>query len=390
MLRQANYSSTGLHICLNVFFLLILWSCKTTEHKVEERTFPVTIAEVQQRDVPMYIESIGNVYSLQIVQIRPQVGGIVVNAFVEQGQYVKKGDPLYQIDPRPFKDNLDVSKATLAKDTASLKFAQIRVERYSDLVKKDYFSKLNFDQYTTEVDAAKGQVSIDEANIALAELNLEWTTVTSPIDGKISQFNIDPGNLVAANDPTALTDVRQITPADIRFNITQKDFVAVQKAKEEGSLKFEVILPQKVDQPRTGQIYFIDNHLDLSTGTILIKGAVDNQDEQFWPGEFVRVRLNLGTYSNALLVPEEAIQEGQTGPFVYAYIPETGRVDYRQVVKGERVGQQVVIKKGVKPSEKVVTKGQVNLRPGSKVSLIDATNAGINKKQDSTPHYKPN
>lgn len=384
MARQGKNKLKHFKICLSGFILIWLLGCKKDNHKIEERFFPVTIAEVQQRDVPISIEAIGNVYSLQIVQLRPQVGGIITKAFVEQGQYVKKDDPLYQIDPRPYKDNLDVSKATLAKDTASLKFAQIRVERYSDLVKKDYFSKLNFDQYTTEVDAAKGQVQIDEANVALAELNLEWSTVLSPIDGKISQFNIDPGNLVVANDPTALTDIRQITPADIRFNITQKDFIAVQKAKQEGSLKFEVILPQKVDQPRTGQIYFIDNHLDLSTGTILIKGTVDNEDEQFWPGEFIRVRLNLGTYPKALLVPEEAVQVGQTGSFVYVYLPDTGRVEYRSVVKGEKVGQEVIIMNGIQRNEKVVTKGQVNLRNGSKVSLPEAAKTDDAKNKRSS------
>jgi multidrug efflux system membrane fusion protein len=381
MSRQINCGMICLHICLNVFFLISLWGCKRTVPKPQERVFPVTISQVEKRDVPIFIESIGNVYSLQTVQLRPQVGGIITEAFVEQGQYVKKGDPLYQIDPRPFKDNLDMAKATLEKDTASLKFAQIRVDRYSNLVKKDYFSKLNFDQYTTEVDAAKAQVMIDEANVALAELNLEWSTITSSIDGKISQNNIDPGNLVVANDPTALTDIRQMTPADIRFNIPQKDFIAVQKAKEENNLKFEAILSQRADQTRIGEIYFIDNHLDLSTGTILIKGLVDNQDERFWPGEFVRVRLNLGIYPKALLVPEEAIQVGQDGPFVYVYIPETSRVEYRPVVKGEKVEKQVVIEKGIHSSDKIVIKGQVNLRPGSKVFIADQANAQSSSKE---------
>ncbi|MBA3816760.1 MAG: efflux RND transporter periplasmic adaptor subunit [Parachlamydiaceae bacterium] len=374
MMRKVNSYVIRLHIYLCIFFLFTLGGCKSIKPQPEERAYPVTIAAVEQRDVSISIESIGNVFSLQIVQIRPQVGGVITHAYVEQGQYVKKDDPLYQIEARPFKDRLDVAKATLTKDTASLKFAQIRVERYSDLVKKDYFSKLNFDQYTTEVEAAKGQKMIDEANVALAELDLEWTTIMSPIEGKISQFNVDPGNLVVANDPKALTDIRQITPADIRFNLTQKDFIAVQKAKDEGTLKFEVFLPQKVEEPRSGQIYFIDNHFDLSTGTILIKGSVENNDELFWPGEFVRVRLNLGTISKASLVPEEAVQVGQDGPFVYVYIPEKERVEYRLITKGEKVGQQVVIEKGITSAEKVVTKGQVNLRPGSKVKIITSTN----------------
>lgn len=357
-----------------VFLMLLIQGCSSDKGDTKERVYPVVITEALQREVPVFIEVIGNVYSLQVVQIRPQVGGIIEKAFVKQGQYVKQGDPLYQIDPRYYQDALNVAKATLLKDTATLKFAEIRVTRYSDLVKKDYFSKLNFDQFTTEVDAAKGQVSIDEANIALAELNLEWTTPVSPIDGKISQYNIDPGNLVIANDPNALTDIRQITPADIRFNITQNNFVDVQKSMKEGLLKFQVVLPQEQGEPREGKIYFIDNHLDLSTGTILIKGTVDNEDEFFWPGEFVRVRLQLRTIPDAVVVPEQALQIGQDGAFVFIYNPGSSQVEFRPVTKGERVNDLIVIKKGIKPGEKVVLKGQVNLRPGSKVMIADSGN----------------
>lgn len=354
-----------------LFVLLTIQGCTSNSHHPDERAYPVEIAESIQRDVPIFIEVIGNVNALQVVQIRPQVGGIIEKAFVKEGQYVKQGDPLYQIDPRYYQDALNVAKATLQKDKAALEFAQIRVTRYSDLVKQDYFSKLNFDQFASEVDAAKGQVAIDEANIALAELNLEWTTPVSPIDGKISQFNIDTGNLVTANDPNAITDIRQITPAEIRFYIPQKNFIDVQKSMKEGLLRFQVVLPQESSQPREGKIFFIDNHLDLSTGTILIKGTVDNDDELFWPGEFVHVKLQLRTHPTAILVPEESVQIGQDGSYVYVYNSETSRVEYRPVVKGEKIDRLVMIEKGMHAGEKVVLKGQVNLRPGSKVFLVE-------------------
>lgn len=355
-----------------IVFTCSLLGCSSPPQK-PETVLPVTIGDVVVEDVPITIEVIGNVYSLQTVQVRPQVGGVVTEAYVKQGQYVKKGDPLYQIDPRPYQAALEQAKAALIKDIAALTFAELRVARYADLTKEDYFAKINYEQFQTDAQASKGQVLSDEANVALAELNLEWSKPVSPIDGKISQYLIDPGNIVIANDLNALTDIRQITPADIRFNVTQKDFVEVQKALKNGLLKFEAIMPQYPELPREGKIYFVDNHIDLNTGTVLLKGTVTNEDEMFWPGEFVRVRLYLRVEPNALLVSEEAVQIGQEGPFLYVYDPVTSKVEYRKVVKGEKWNRMFIIEDGIKPGEKVVLKGQVNLRPGSKVFIADAS-----------------
>lgn len=353
---------------------IILMACLLTAcsggQKKEERAVPVKLGDAVERNVPIYIEAIGNVYSLQTVQVRPQVTGIVVEAYVKQGQYVKKGDPLYLIDPRPYQAALDKAKATLIKDVATMQFNEIRVERYKQLTKEEYYSKVNFEQFQSEAEASKGQIISDQADIDTATLYLEWTKPCSPIDGKISQYNIDPGNLVVANDPNFLTDIRQIDPADIRFTINQKEFVEVQKAMKAGSLKFLVILPQDPDKPREGQIYFIDNHVDLATGTILLKGTVANKDEMFWPGEYIRVRLVLREEPHAVLVPEEALRIGQDGPYVYVFQEATSTVDYRLVVKGETIDHMVLIEKGVKAGEKVVISGQLNLRPGVKVTIV--------------------
>lgn len=351
---------------------LFLGACSSQEKKKQEKIVSVMIEKAIEKDVPIYLEKIGNVYSLRTVQIRPQVSGIVTEAYVKQGQYVKVGDPLYQIDPRPYQAALDKAKAALLKDTASLNIAEIVVERNKNLVEKDFVSKLNFDTYKSNVNSAEGQVQSDQADIDVAQINLEWTMPTSPIDGKISQYNIDPGNLVVANDVNALTDIRQITPADIRFNITQADFIGVQKAMRDKTLKFEVILPQEKDQPREGTIYFVDNHVDPTTGTILLKGTVPNEDEFLWPGEFIRVRLQLRMHPKAVLVPELALAMGQDGPYVYVYHPDTSTVEYRKVVKGITTNGMVLIESGVNADEEVVIKGQINLLPGSKVKVIEA------------------
>jgi multidrug efflux system membrane fusion protein len=346
-----------------------LCSCSSPPPAKHDKKFPVAITEVTAQDVVIFIEAIGNVYSPQTVQVRPQVGGIIKEAYVKQGQYVKKGDPLYLIDPRPYQANLDLALAALKKDQAQLKFDVTRVNRYTELVKKDFFAKINFEQFLANVEIDEALIKGDKANIALAELNLEWCKPTSPIDGKLSQYLIYPGNLVIVDDPNALTDIRVISPIDIQFTINQNDFVTVQQSMRKGDLRFTASLPQDPKNPREGIVYFVDNHIDLSTGTILLKGSIDNEDEFFWPGEFARVRLETSVRPNAIVVAEEAIAAGQTGPYVYVYHSETSSVEYRPVVTGERIGKLVLIEEGLTAGEKVIAKGQLNLRPGSKVFI---------------------
>lgn len=352
---------------------ILFFTCCTNVPPPKEPIFPVTLGDVVVKDLPIYIQSVGNVFSLTTVQIRPQVAGVVKEAYVKEGQYVKKGDPLYLIDPRPYQAVLDEAKATLLKDQAALEFAEIRLVRYADLVKKDFFAKINYEEFTTTAESAKAQVLSDIAAVELAKLNLDWCTPVSTLTGKVSQYNIYPGNLVTAYDPNFLIDIRQIDPIDIRFTVNQKDFVRVQEAERAGALKFDASLPHGEDHPREGLVYFVDNHIDLGTGTILLKGSLPNADELLWPGEFVRVRLLLKVIPNALLVPEEAVQMGQEGPFIYVFQPETSRVEYRKVIKGQTSDNFTQIEKGIKAGEKVVLKGQVNLRPGVKVSLVEET-----------------
>ncbi len=353
------------------FFILLLavTSCGRGDKAPPERSYPVAIGEAIEADVPIYIEAIGSVQSPLEIQIRPQVTGILKTTYVQEGQYVRAGDPLYLIDPRPYQAALDRAKAALLKDEAALEYAKITLERYKEVANKDYISKLNYEQYQANVQAAEGQVLSDKADIEAAELNVEWCRPVSPVTGKISQSIIDIGNLVVANDPNFITDVRQIEPIQVFFNIPQRDFVRVQDAQKSGTLKFLAILPQHSDRPREGEIFFVDNHIDQTTGTVLLKGQAKNDDEFLWPGEYVQVKLQLKTQKNAILVPEEAVQIGQEGPFVYLYDANTSTVEYRKVTKGPKLNHSIVIDAGVKKGDKVITKGTVNLRPGSKVYL---------------------
>lgn len=352
-----------------LLFGLFFTACTTSYPPTKKEPQPVVVADVIQKDVPLYIDTIGNVHSYQIVQIRPQVTGIIEKAYVKEGQTIKVGDPLYQIDPRPYQAALQKAKAALIKDEATLKFNQEKVERYKDVVQKDFLSVLEYHQFVSLVETTQGQIISDKADIALAELNLEWTTPKSPIDGKISLFNIDPGNLVLANDPNAIANIRTIHPANIRFYLSQKEFFSVQVLPENPT-QFEVFLPQDPTNPRKGKITFIDNHINPNNGTILFEGLVPNEDEIFWPGEYVKVRLLLREIPNAILVPEEAIKIGQNGPYVFVYNSKDSTVDLRPIIKGNQIDQMVIIEKGLSFGEKVVTKGQINLHPRDSVYLI--------------------
>lgn len=360
-----------LRIVFFLFFGTITLNCSRKEpEKPVEPTFAVEVAEAHlEKDIPIYFDVIGSMVSQQIVNVRPQVGGIIQEAYVQEGAYVKKGDPLYLIDPRPYEAQLAKAKATLVRDKAALAFAKIRIERYAELVEKEYFSKLNYEQYKTDAEGIEGQLLSDEAEIALAELNLEWCRPVSPMDGKISFFILDPGNLVAANDPTALTTIRQISPIDVDININQTIFTKIQKSLLKNPLKFQVFLPQESEEKREGEIYFINNQVDPATGTILLKGLIANEDELFWPGEFVRVRLQLSVRKEAILVPSEAVQMGVKGASIYVYDPETSQVESREVIKGPVIDDKVIIESGLNAKEFVVVKGQMNLRSGSRVFI---------------------
>lgn len=353
-----------------VMMIVALCSC-SREHKKEkiEPSYPVTVARVEVRDVPIYINLIGNIFAAETVQIRPQVGGMIQEIYIDEGSKVSKGDILYKIDPRPYEAALEKAEAVLVKDKTALEFAEIRIKRYADLVEKDYFSKLNFEQYKIDADALRAQLLIDEADIAIAKINLEWTLVRSPLDGRSGAKKVDLGNIVTANDANGLTDVQQINPIDVYFHVTQKDWVAVQASENVSQLKFEVFLPQKPEKMREGKIYFIDNHVDPNTGTVLMKGRIDNEDEFFWPGEFVQVRLELRIEKDAIVVPLKALQVSQDGPFVFIYEPEASKVEYRAIIKGQTADDYAIVKKGVSATEFVVTQGQINLKPGSKVSV---------------------
>lgn len=350
-----------------ILFLILLSACKDSkEIPFADRPMPVTVTSVVQKDVPLYLEVIGNVNASTVIEVRPQISGILLQAHVKQGQEVKEGDLLYTIDPAPFIAALNKAKATLKKDESTLEYSKKKVERYKELVKKEFVSALSFEQYETDVLINQAQLLIDQAEIETAEINLRYCFIKSPIDGKISRYIIDPGNRVSPTDQLPLTEIRQLDPVSVQFTLSQRDFQRIQEISSEDDFPFEVILPNRKETIKDGRVTFVDNKIDLATGTITLKGSMKNADRVLWPGEFVRVRMFLQTLRNAMLVPIAAVQFGQEGPYVYILQPNN-TVAFKPVILSQEMDNYYVVLEGIKPTDKVVTNGQINLQPGTKV-----------------------
>lgn len=349
---------------------LVLGSCNSQPqgNPFGAPSMPVHVAEVQTRDVPLYIEVMGRIDSPLTVEVRAQISGRLDAMHVAQGNEAKAGDLLFTIDPDPFKASVEQAAATLKKDEAALGFAKAKLERYKPLAKQDYVSQLHYDQFANDVETLTSQTLCDKAVLDNAQINLGYCAIKAPMDGKIGESRVDPGNLVGPGDQIPLTVLRQMDPIDVRFNLTQKDFQTIKSTHRDMDLTIEVILPGDQAPQRTGQVYFIDNHLDLGTGTLLCKGKLANGDRSLWPGEYVRVRLLTKRLSDARLVPAAAVQLGQSGSYVYV-VKSDMTVEMRSVEVEARMDGLAVISKGINAGEIAVIDGQVNLRPGSKVSV---------------------
>lgn len=331
----------------------------------------VIVSEVISQDVPLTVPTIGNIYASLTVNIKPQVEGKLLEFYVQEGQSVHQGDLLYSIDPRPYEAILERAKAALAKDEAILQFTKKKLERYTELIKGDYVSQLSVEEYTRDANMSQAQILVDQADIAAAELNLSYCTILAPIDGVLGQSNVNPGNIVRPSDQTPLTTIKQISPADVYFSIPQRFFSSALLGQQEASLKFvvwpghETLLSGTIEK-QEGTVYFIDNTIDNTTGTILLKGHISNKTHPLWPGELVRVVLQLKILPNSLVIPLKAIQYGQKGKFIYIVKSDmTAEIVPVNVI--EEFEENVVVTGSLKAGDIVVVDGQIKLTQGSRV-----------------------
>jgi len=326
---------------------------------------PVKVARVIQRAAPVQIRAIGNVAPYRTVSVRCEVGGQLQRVGFSEGDDVHKGDVLFVIDPRPFEAALHLAQANLEKDKAQVRQAELDLHRNQRLFEKGVIPRQQYDQFQTNFDALTAAVASDQAAIETARLQLNYTTVHSPIDGRTGSLLIHLGNLVKAND-TVLVVINQVQPIFVNFAVPAQYLPDIKKYMS-GGLRVDA-RPKEGGRTDSGRLTFVDNAVDQTTGTIMLKGTFQNEARTLWPGEFVEAVLHLTTQANALLVPSQAVQNGQAGQYVFVVKPDF-TVESRVVAIGRTIDQQSVISSGLASGETVVTDGQLSLTPGAKVRI---------------------
>jgi len=333
------------------------------------QTIPVAVAAAASKDMPVYLTGLGSVQAFYTVTLKTRVDGQVDQVYFKEGQDVKKGDLLVQIDPRPYQVAVEQAQATLAKDQAQFTIATRNFERYKDLFKQGVVAQTDLDAQESNYGALAGTVKADQAAVDNAKLNLAYCRITSPIPGRVGLRQVDPGNMVHASDATGLLVITQLKPITALFTIPEDSLPAVMKAEHQQSKPLEVDAFSRDDQTKlaTGQLTTINNQIDPTTGTVRLKAVFDNTDGLLWPNQFVNARLLLDTKKNAVVIPAAAIQRGVQGTFVFV-VGQDNTVQVRPIKTGTTNADQIAVDQGLQPGEQVVTDGQDKLQAGSKVT----------------------
>lgn len=354
---------------------------------------PVVTTLVTQRDVPVDIDAIGNVEAYATISVRSQVTGVLNEVRFREGDFVKKGDHLFTIDARAIQAQLDQAQANLkrdeallsqaeaqlSRDAANAEFSQLTAERQAQLAQRGILSKDQSQQAQAGADATAATVKADRASIESAraqlvsqqaavdnaKVALSYTTIRSPLDGRTGNLTTKAGNLVTANS-TELVSISQIQPVYVTFAVPAVHLPTIKQHMADGKLLVGASPQDASTPPATGRLTFVDSSVDPTTDTIKLKATFDNADRSLWPGQFSRVTLHLATLSGAVVAPGQAVQTGQDGQYIFVVNGES-KVEQRPITVGQRIGEDVVIEKGLRPGETIVTEGQLRLEPGTTV-----------------------
>ena len=346
---------------------------KATPH--QEPPVPVQVAAATRIAAPVTIESNGVVEPMQTVAIEAQVGGSLETVAFNEGDDVKSGQVLFKLDPRPFEAALRQAEAVLARDEAQAQNAQRDAERYKALVAKDYVTKSQADQAEATAVAMQATLQSDKAAVDNARLNLSYATIRAPISGRTGRLLVRQGNLVKANSEP-LVVINQLHPIMVRFTVLQHDFPALQRRAAQGQVPVRVVTPDSGRVPEAGTLAFLDNAVDSLTGTVTAKARFENQSGTLWPGEYVRVNVELDVQPDVVAVPTRAVVAGQEGSYVFV-VGSDKVAKLRPVSVGRAVGsgELTTIDKGVQPGEQVVVDGQSRLTPNARVDVKTAPTA---------------
>src|SRR5262252_6096786 len=335
---------------------------------------PVTAGTVAIKDVPVFLHGIGTVQAYNSVAIKSRVDGQIVKVEFKEGQDVKEGDLLFQIDPRSYQAALEQAQATKQKDEAQLAGAKLDLERYSKLLGTGYQTRQSYDNQTTQVAQLQAAIRGDEAQINTAKINLGYTDIRSPIDGRLGARLVDKGNIVHANDNTALVMITEFKPIFVSFTLPQETLDDVHQNNKQAPLVVRAFSGDGKKQLAEGKLTLIDNMIDQSTGTIHLKARFDNEDERLWPGEFVSLRTILSTRRGVATVPQQTVQQGPNGHYAYVIKPDN-TVERRTVEIASIQDGIAVVTKGLTAGERVVVDGQYRLTEGARVNPAASSNS---------------
>lgn len=329
---------------------------------------PVTVAPVVVKTVPVRLYAIGNVESFTSVAIKARVDGQINSVHFHEGDEVRQGAILFEIDPRQFAATLKQAQANMGKDRALLDRANEQDKRYKDLLAKNFISPDAYEQVRTNAATAAAVVAADEAAIESAKLSLDYCTIRAPVTGYAGRIQIQKGNLVKANDSNPLVTINQVVPIYATFSVPEQNIADIRRYAANGELKVQATFTNAAHAPVAGRLSFVDNSADATTGTIKLKAEFPNTDKALWPGQFVNVVLTLNEQQDAVVAPSVAVQSGPTGQYVFV-VKADQTVELRNIKVARTEGDDTVVASGLAPGDQVVTVGQLRLAPGARVSF---------------------
>jgi multidrug efflux system membrane fusion protein len=368
-LKRSVFIVFGLLIlCAGLVWRFAPLRSNTTANARAPQQVPVLAGTAETRNVPVYVEGLGSVQAFNTVTVKARVDGQITKVFFREGQEVKAGDSLFQIDPRPFETAMQQAQANKEKDEAQLQSAQLDLDRAAQLLKPGFQTRQGYDQQKATVGQLQASLKADEAQIANARLNLDYALVRAPIAGRTGARLVDVGNLVQSAQNANLVTITQIKPIFVSFTVpaTRLDDIRKNQAKE--ALKVVAYAQDGQTALAQGVLTLIDNQVDVATGTIHLKAQFDNADEPLWPGEFIDARIVLATREDAVTVPEQAVMQGPNGSYVYV-LKDDDTAQRRSVKIAATQEGLAVVSDGLKAGERIVTEGQYRLTDGAKAKV---------------------
>jgi len=329
---------------------------------------PVTVEPVLQQLVPFRIQAIGNVEAYSTVSVKARVDGQIVDVGFKEGEEVRKGQVLFKIDPRPYEATLRQAEANALRDNAAAEQARSQEKRYQDLLEKNFVSKEAYAQIRTNATTAEATAKASQAALDNAKLNVDYCTITSPIEGYAGKIQIQLGNLVKANDVNPLVVVNQVHPIYVNFAVPEQRLAEVREHMAANPLTVDTLAPGSDQATASGVLIFVDNAVDPSTGTIRLRARFANKENALWPGQFVGVSLRLFEEPDAIVIPSTAVQTGPEGQYVYV-VGQDMIADVRKIEVQRTDGDRTIVERGLTKGEKVVTRGQLRLGPKTRVQI---------------------